>query len=82
MRNWVGIRRRRRDFEGAPNGEPFFGNAGHKPVLVINNHKHQNAAYQEVRPPIFGFALPFSGSPPNFGIVIGFFRIYFVSRRR
>ncbi len=54
--------------EGAPNGEPLFGNVGYKADLMVNNRKHQNAAHQEVRPPIFGFALAFSGSPSHFRI--------------
>ena len=66
--------------EGAPNGEPLFGNVGYKADLMVNNRNHQNAAHQEVRPPIFGFALAFSGSPPNFGIVLGLFGIYCISR--
>ncbi len=56
------------DWEGEPPGEPFFEYDGHKPVLMVNNCKHQNAAHQEVRPPIFGFALAFSDSPSHFRI--------------
>ena len=42
-------------WEGEPPGEPLLENSGEDVVFSVNNHKHNNAAHQEVRPPIFGF---------------------------